>query len=138
MSDDAAPPAVDSAPLAVDSARPPPSAGARAPSARRREIAATLAIIGAIAAVLLGRGVVRLASPRPSVERCRAVLERYTDLSAGALPTDGAHGEGAAPQQPKRASPSNAEIARCADELTASEVDCAAHANDVDAFERCF
>ena len=107
-------------------------------NAARRDRLVTLIIVGALAAIAVGRPLGRRLAAHPSPERCRELLDRYTNLVAeqAAPPEAFAKGE-KHPPPPKPVAENDPEIARCARTLTLAEADCAAQATNPDAFERC-
>lgn len=97
---------------------------------RGREAVATLAIVGALAAVVVGSSVARRLERPPTRERCAAMLDRYAEQRARAFER--------VPPVPAASRPLDApEVLRCARELTDREVECALHAGWVDELERC-
>lgn len=96
----------------------------------RREVIATLIIVGALIALVAGRPAWRRLSPRPSAERCAALLDRHAEQRARAyerVPS--------LPSAPRRLDAP--EVVRCTRELTQAEVECALGAGYIDAIERC-
>jgi hypothetical protein len=104
------------------------NAASLAPPGTRREVLATLAIVGACAALAGGRPIARRLSRHPTPERCAAMLDRYTDQEALA------RGRGPSGARVPLESP---DVASCARELTAGEVECALQSGYADELERC-
>jgi hypothetical protein len=108
------------------------------PGAARRDAIASLVILGALAAIAVGRPVARRLAAHPSPDACRTLLDRHAELVAQAAAPEPPK----RPSDPKRAprapvSPDDPAVARCARLFTLAEADCAARAGDADAFERC-
>lgn len=108
-----------------DDERPSSKPPAKAIHARR-EVVATLAIVGALVALAIGRPVWRRLARHPSRERCAAMLDRYASQVARAY-------ERAPGPRPVGA----IDVARCTRELTDDEVECALRAGYADELERC-
>lgn len=94
----------------------------------RRDVLATLAIVGAGAALVAGRPIVRRLARHPTPERCAAMLERYAEQEARARSRTPV-----AARVPLDAP----EVARCARELTDDEIACALKSGYADELERC-
>jgi hypothetical protein len=94
----------------------------------RRDVLATLAIVGALAAVVAGRAVARRLAPHPTQERCAAMLERYAEQEARARQRTPS-GERVPLDAP--------DVARCTRDLTDEEVSCALKSGYSDELERC-
>jgi hypothetical protein len=94
----------------------------------RRDVLATLAIVGAFAAVAAGHAISRRLAPRPTPDRCAAMLDRYAEQQARAWnrAPPGTHLAVDAP-----------EVAGCVRDLSSNEVACALGANSADELERC-
>ena len=107
------------------------------PSTRREALA-----IGAIAAGVLGLVVVpplvRRLGPHPSESTCRALLERYGELTARALgeTLDAAGREGAEAALREQALQPES-IERCVRTMSAEAATCAMNAPTADELERC-
>jgi hypothetical protein len=96
--------------------------------AARRDALATLAIVGAIGALAVGRPLARRLARHPTPERCASMLARWSEQEARSrerVPV---------PASVSLASP---DVARCTSDLTDAEVECALHAGYVDEIERC-
>lgn len=105
---------------------------------RRRDAIATLVVVGALAAIAIGRPIVRRLSTHPSRETCRELLDRHARLAAAQAWPEAPRRPGEPkPPTPKPVSDADPAVGQCAHELTLTEADCAARANDADAFERC-
>jgi hypothetical protein len=95
----------------------------------RREVLATLASVGGLSALALGRYLGRRLAHHPTPERCAAMLERYAEQEArmrGRVPTGA------------RVPLGEPEVARCTRELTDDEVSCALASGYADELDRCF
>ena len=106
--------------------------------AARRELGATLALVGGLAALVLGGGLVRRLGPHPTRPQCDELLGRYVDLASRAADPDVTSLKLA----PRRAlalgkATTDPDFAACPQQLTAAEVSCALGASDVDGLERC-
>jgi hypothetical protein len=96
--------------------------------AARRDLLASLAILGAAFAFALGRPVARRLARHPTRERCAAMLDRYAEHEARA--------RSRAPQAAHIALEAP-EVARCTQDLTDEEVECALRSGYADELERC-
>jgi hypothetical protein len=104
----------------------------------RRDVIATLVVLVALAAIAIGRPLARWLSTHPSREACRELLDRHAGLVAAQATPEGPPRPGERkPAAPKPVSDADPAVGECARALTLAEADCAARANDADAFERC-
>jgi hypothetical protein len=94
----------------------------------RRDVLATLAIVGSCAALAGARPLARRLARHPTLERCAAMLDRYTEQEAHA------RGRGPSDAHVPLESP---DVASCVRELTADEVECALRSGYADELERC-
>lgn len=94
----------------------------------RREVLATLAVVGAVGLLGVGRPLVRRLSRHPTPERCVAMLERYAEQEAHAQ--NRAPGDAPVPLGAP-------DVARCTHDLTDDEVGCALRSGYADELERC-
>jgi len=100
-------------------------------------VLATLAIIGALLGVLAARAILRRLGPHPTEERCAAMLARYAEQQVRAADLSERPSPPRAGPDGGLREPSPADVASCARDLTASEVDCAMGSNNADELERC-
>jgi hypothetical protein len=106
------------------------------PRARRRaDLLATFAIVGALAAIVIGKAALRRLGPHPSEGQCEALLERYAEHVRRAAdpeaPPAAASSRGA-PEPARRG-----KLARCTELLAPEEMTCAMSARGADEIERC-
>jgi hypothetical protein len=94
----------------------------------RRDFLASLAILGAVTALVAGRPLARRLARHPTRERCAQMLDRYAAQEARQR-------DRAAPEA--RVSLDAPEVARCARDLTDEEVECALKSGYADELERC-
>ncbi len=105
---------------------------------RRRDAIAALVVVGALAAIAVGRPLFRKLSAHPSRDRCRELLDRHAALVARqAGPEPSRRPDERKPPPPKPVTDAEPAVGQCAGELTLAEADCAERAGDADAFERC-
>jgi hypothetical protein len=99
------------------------------PKASPSDVLMTLTIVGGLIGAVGAGPLLRRLVRHPSREQCAVMLDRYAEQKAqAAAPT----------QRPPAAPPLDQALAeRCANELTAEELDCAMKANSVDELERC-
>jgi hypothetical protein len=129
---------IDPPPAPGSPAEPLPPA-ARPPGPRpssRAEIAATLALLAGLGGFLAYRAVARRLAPHPRPDQCLLLLDRYAEHN---LRADDPQASASALDAARRFARARADptMARCSDELTMSELDCAMKATNADEVERC-